>query len=121
MAYDRAFGDWAREHFAALGPLEIKTMFGAGAIYADGLIWALLDDGTVWLKADDENEAALRDAGSRQFTYPMKDGRMQAMAYWSLPDTAADDPDEAVRWARASIAAARRKAAARPGRKQPTR
>jgi len=116
VAFDRAFGDWAREHFAALGPLEIKTMFGAGALYADGLIWALLDDGTVWLKADAETEADLREAGSRQFTYPMKDGRLQAMAYWSLPDSAADDPDEAVVWARASIAAARRKAAAKPVR-----
>lgn len=117
MAYEKVFGDWVREHFAALGPLEIKTMFGAGAVYADGLIWALLDDGVVWLKADADNEAALRDAGSRQFTYPMKDGRLQPMAYWSLPDSAADDSDEAVDWARASIAAARRKAASKPVRK----
>ena len=33
------------------------------------------------------------------------------MAYWSLPESAADDPDEALAWARASIAAALRKAA----------
>ena len=120
MAWDRAFGDWVREHFAALGPLEVKPMFGGAAVYADGLIWALLDDGVVWLKADADNEAALRDAGARQFTYPMKDGRRQSMAYWSLPDSAADDPEEAVDWARASIAAARRKAAARPVRKPRT-
>ena len=44
MAYDRAFGDWVREHFAALGPLEIKPMFGAASVYANGLIWALLDE-----------------------------------------------------------------------------
>ncbi len=120
MAYDRAFGDWVREHFADLGPLQIKPMFGAAAVYADGLIWALLDDGLVWLKTDADNEAALRDAGSRQFTFPMKDGREMTMAYWSLPDTAADDSDEAVTWARASIAAARRKAAAKSVRKTRT-
>ena len=120
MAYDRAFGDWVLEHFAALGPLRIKPMFGAAAVYADDLIWALLDDGVVWLKADDENEAALRAAGSRQFTYPTKDGQAMSMAYWSLPETAADDADEAVGWARASMAAAVRKAARKRPRKPKT-
>ena len=117
MAYDRAFGEWVQEHFAALGPLQIKPMFGAAAVYADGLIFALLDDGVVWLKADEENEPALRDAGATQFTYPMKDGRIMPMAYWSLPDAAVDDADEAARWARLSLAAAVRKAAKKKPRK----
>ena len=117
MAYDRAFGEWVQEHFAALGPLQIKPMFGAAAVYADGLIFALLDDGVVWLKADEENEPALQAAGATQFTYPMKDGRIMPMAYWSLPDAAVDDADEAARWARLSIAAAVRKAAKKTPRK----
>lgn len=117
MAYDRAFGDWVREHFAALGPLEIKPMFGAASVYAKGLIWALLDDGVVWLKADDGNEPALRAAGARQFTYSAKDGRVMAMAYWSLPEPAVDDADEAVTWARGAIEAAVRKTAKKKSRK----
>ena len=117
MAYDPDFGEWMREHFGRLGPLEIKRMFGAGAVYAHGLIFALLDDGTVWLKADEVNEPLLRAAGSRQFTYPTKDGATMSMAYWSLPETALDDPDEAVDWARQSIDAALRKAAAKKPRK----
>ena len=117
MAYDPDFGEWVREHFAGLGPLEIKKMFGAGAVYAHGLIFALLDDGTVWLKVDEVNEPLLQAAGSRQFTYPTKDGQAMTMAYWSLPETALDDPDEAVDWARQSIDAALRKAAAKKPRK----
>jgi len=119
VAYDPSFGEWVQEHLAALGPLTIKRMFGGAGVYADGQIFALLDDGTVWLKADAENEPALRDAGSRQFTFPAKDGQIMAMAYWSLPETALDDPDEAVAWARASIEAALRKAAAKKPRKRP--
>ncbi|HEY0052651.1 MAG TPA: TfoX/Sxy family protein, partial [Caulobacteraceae bacterium] len=72
MAYDSAFGDWVREHFAALEPIEIKRMFGGASVYSGGLIFALLDDGVVWLKADEESEPALREAGAVQFTYPMK-------------------------------------------------
>lgn len=117
MAYDPDFGEWVREHLAALGPLEIKRMFGGAAVYANGLIFALLDDGVVWLKADEINAPLLAKAGSRQFTYPTKDGATMAMAYWSLPDSALDDPDAAVDWARQSIDAALRKAAAKKPRK----
>ena len=117
MAYDPDFGEWVREHFDALGPLEIKRMFGAASVYANGLIFALLDDGVVWLKADEVNAPLLQAAGARQFTYPMKDGAMMAMAYWSLPESAVDDPDEAVDWARRSIDAALRKAADKKPRK----
>ena len=117
MAYDPAFGEWVREHFAALGPLEIKRMFGGASVYANGLIFALLDDGVVWLKADEVNAPLLQAAGARQFTYSAKDGQEMAMAYWSLPENALDDPDEAVDWARQSIDAALRKAVARKPRK----
>ena len=121
MAYDPDFGEWVREHLAALGSLEIKRMFGAAAVYANGLIFALLDDGVVWLKADEVNAPVLEAAGARQFTYPTKDGKQMAMAYWSLPESALDDPDEAVDWARKSIDAALRKAAARKPRKPKAR
>lgn len=117
MAYDPSFGEWVQEHFAGLGPLTVKRMFGGAAVYADGLIIALLDDGAVWLKADEQNEPALRQAGSRQFTYPTKGRQRMIMAYWSLPEAALDDPDEAVRWARLSLDAALRKAAAKTVRK----
>lgn len=117
MAYDPDFGEWAREHFAALGPVEIKRMFGGAAIYAHGRIFALLDDGVVWLKADEVNAPLLQGAGGRQFTYPTRDGKEMSMAYWSLPESALDDPDEAVDWARQSIDAALRKAVAKKPRK----
>ena len=117
MAYDPDFGEWVREHFAALGPIEIKKMFGGAGVYAGGVMFALLDDGVVWLKADDTFSPLLVEAGARQFTYPTKDGQAMTMAYWSLPETAMDDPDEAVTWALQSIDAAVRKAATKKPRK----
>ena len=118
MAHDPAFGDWVREHLAGLGPIEIKPMFGGASVYADGLIFALLDDGVIWMKADDGNQPALEAAGARQISYTAKDGRVMLMPYWSLPDSAVDDPDEAVAWARSSLEAARRKAALKKPRKR---
>ena len=118
MAHDPAFADWVREHLAGLGPIEIKPMFGAASVYAEGLIFALLDDGVIWMKADDENQPALEAEGARQISYTSKDGRVMLMPYWSLPDSAVDDPDEAVVWARSSLEAARRTAALKKPRKR---
>ena len=118
MAYDPDFGEWVREHLAGLGPIEIKPMFGGASVYADGLIFALLDDGVIWMKADDGNQPALEAAGARQISYTAKDGRVMLMPYWSLPDSAVDDPDEAVGWARRSLEAARCKAALKKPRKR---
>ena len=62
-ARDPDFEEWVREHFAALGPLEIKRMFGGAGVYRQGIIFALLDDGVVWLKGDETNIPALEAAG----------------------------------------------------------
>lgn len=117
MAYDPDFGEWVREHFAGLGRLEIKRMFGGAGVYASGVMFALLDDGVVWLKGDDDLGAAFEATGSRQFSYPTKDGRTMAMGYWTLPDTALDDPEEAVVWARRSLEVAVRKASGKTPKK----
>ena len=117
-ARDPDLEEWVREHFAALGPLEMKRMFGAGAVYANGLIFALLDDGEIWLKGDETNVPGLQSAGSRQFTYPGKDEAIMTLGYWSLPASATDDPEEAVAWARGAIDVALRKAAAKKPKKR---
>jgi DNA transformation protein len=117
MAYDADFGEWVREHFAGLGRLEIKRMFGGAGVYASGVMFALLDDGVVWLKGDEALGEALVELGCRQFTYPTKDGRTMSMGYWTLPETALDDPDEAVAWARRSLEVAVRKASGKKPKK----
>lgn len=108
MAYDPAFGDWVRDHLSELGPIEIKRMFGAAGVKQHGAMFAILDDGVIWLKADASLSEALEAEGARQFTYPTKDGQTMTMTYWSLPETAVDDPDEAVAWARRSLEVALR-------------
>jgi len=108
MAYDPAFGDWARDHLSDLGPIEIKRMFGAAGVKFGGAMFAILDDGEIWLKADAELAEAMTAEGSRQFAYPTKDGQTMVMSYWSLPDSAVDDAGEAVVWARRSIEVALR-------------
>src|SRR4051794_21307409 len=105
MAYDKRYGEFVRELLEELGEIRIRPMFGGAGVYLDELFFGIILDETLFLRADDQNREAFEAAGSRQFTYPMKDGEIMSMAYWSLPDTAADDPEEAVRWARAAVEA----------------
>ncbi len=111
MAYDRRSGEFVRELLADLGELRIRPMFGGAGVYLDDLFFGIIVDDVLYLRADDDSRPAFVEAGSRQFTYAMKDGQIQSMAYWSLPDSAADDPEEAVTWARKAVDAARKKAA----------
>lgn len=108
MAYDRAFGDWVCDHLRGLGPIDIRPMFGAAGVKFDGAMFAILDDGEIWLKADEALATELEAEGARQFVYATKAGEETRMAYWSLPVSAVDDADEAVAWARRAIAVAHR-------------
>jgi DNA transformation protein len=96
------------EMFAGFGPVVVRKMFGGLGIYADGTMFALAYDGLVYLKADRDNAAAFEREGQEQFTYTAKNGKRAVMSYWGLPDRLYDDPDELARWARESLAAARR-------------
>jgi DNA transformation protein len=111
MAYDPRTGEFVRELLVGLGEIRIRPMFGAAGVYLEDLFFAVIDDDVLYLRADDDTRDQFVAAGSRQFTYEMKSGTIESMGYWSLPDTAADDPDDAVVWARKAVEAARRKAA----------
>ncbi len=95
------------EMFETLGPVTIRRMFGGKGIYFEGVILAVEVDGEILLKGDAETAPALEEAGSRQWTYDGK-GKPVKMPYWSLPDSAFDDPDEMARWVRMAHGAALR-------------
>lgn len=116
MAFAKGDDAFVLELLEALGPISNRPMFGCGALYSDGLLFGLIDDGVFYLRADEETVERFKDAGSSQFTYPSKDGPM-TLGYWTLPDEAADDPEAAVVWARLSVEAARRKAAKKKPKK----
>lgn len=63
------------------------------------------------LKADRESAPDFGAAGSRQWVYDGHKGRKPtAMPYWTIPESAVDDHDEMIMWARkASEAGSRAK------------
>ena len=97
-----------RELFAVFGPVTVRRMFGGAGIYADGTMFALVADGVIYLKADEQNVPAFEREQLEPFTYATKDGRRGVMSYRRMPDRLYDDPDELATWARAALAAAGR-------------
>lgn len=110
------YADFVAELFEGLGPLRIKRMFGGLGVWADEVMFALVDQDVIYIKVDDALREDLRAEGSIAWTYSRRDGWIQETSYWRLPETALDDPEEAVAWARRALAAARANAAAKPKR-----
>jgi DNA transformation protein len=118
MAVSKASIDFAVDLLSGLGEVSARRMFGGVGLYAGGVMFALIDDETVFLKTDAKLKADMVAEGSVAWIYTSaKEEWPQETRYWSLPDSATDDPEEAVRWARRSLAAAQAIKAAKPVRK----
>jgi DNA transformation protein and related proteins len=111
---DDSFYVFVKELFARLGPVQIKRMFGGAGGYADSVMFLLIADDTIHIKTDDALKAELREVGSGPFEWTPKNGPRAGeridLGYWRLPESALDDPDEAVVWGRKALAVARAKA-----------
>ncbi|WP_226582691.1 TfoX/Sxy family protein [Acuticoccus sediminis] len=97
--------------FSPLGPVSVKRMFGGKGVWADGVMFALVAYGEVYLKTDAETQEMLADAEPFSFR---RGEKVIATSYRRLPPECFDDPDELVRYAGAALEAARRGGAAKP-------
>jgi DNA transformation protein len=82
-------------------------MFGGAGIYRDGMMFALVSGGEVFLKGDVMTAERFRSAGCKPFTYSRR-GKPVDLSYWSIPAEAIDDPDALRPWAELAIEAASR-------------
>ena len=108
MSVSASFIESVRELLAFAPGLDIRKMFGGAGVSSDGMMFAILDDDELWLKADDESRPLFESNGLEQFTYPTKSGERMAMAYWRAPAEVWDDEDAARLWTRHALEAATR-------------
>lgn len=89
----------ASDLFADLGDIRIRRMFGGAGIYRGEVMFGLIAEGEIYLKACPDAEADFRNAGSEPFRYMAKNrAKPVELGYWRLPDDALDDPDAALAW-----------------------
>jgi DNA transformation protein len=106
------FTDYLHEVFEPFGPIHCRRMFGGVGVYHEGLMFGLVADEVLYLKADADSRAAFAAEGLEPFRY-VSGGKDVTMSYFRAPESVFEDPEQARDWARRAFAAALR------GRKQP--
>jgi DNA transformation protein len=113
---------FAVDLFSDMGGVEARRMFGGAGLYAGGVMFGLIDDDIIFLKVDETLRSDLAAAGSRSWIYTERKGPKagipQETSYWSLPESALDDPEEACAWGLRSLAVAQALKAAKPVRRR---
>jgi DNA transformation protein len=111
---EKEFVSYVVELMQPIGVVSAKRMFGGYGIFLDGLMFALVADSTLYLKADSETENEFEEKGLERFKYNKK-GKEYSMSYYCAPEEALEDIDEMNAWARKSCGAALRAAARKKG------
>jgi DNA transformation protein len=117
MAVTDDFRDFVLEQLGPAGRVTPRAMFGGVGLYLDGLFFALIDDDTLYFKADAATRARYEQAGSKPFC-PFPDQPDKAMAYWQVPADVLEDADELAAWAREAMGVALAKKGRRPARRR---
>lgn len=108
------------ESLTPLGAITARRMFGGYAVYCDCVVFALVAHNVLYFKTDDGNRSDYEALGLQPFK-PFDD-KPTVMPYFPPPESALDDPDELMLWARPALAAAIRTAAVKKGTvKKPAR
>ena len=101
------FTNHLAELFEAFGPVTVRRMFGGHGIYRDGVMFGLVADDALYLKADDRNRAMFESCGLPRFEYA-KQGKTISVSYYLAPGEALEDPRILADWARPAFEAALR-------------
>jgi DNA transformation protein len=118
VANSQDFVDFVLEQMSLFGPVSAKRMFGGHGLYIDGLMFALIDDDRLYLKADAETQPHFAAKSLPPFTYGRKGESAVSLGYFEAPPEVFDDKTEMSEWARLAQAAALR-AKAKPKKKRP--
>jgi DNA transformation protein len=116
MAARNAYVEFLVEQFSPLGGIESKAMFGGHTLYCDGIIFALVASGKLYLKVDDDNRGRFVERRLQPFK-PFPD-RDDVMSYYEAPPEVFEDADSMKDWVGSSVNAGRRSALAKPARRK---
>lgn len=116
MPIDAGTMQYVQEQLSLVESVTVKRMFGGAGIYARGYFFALLDDDTLYFKADDSNRADYLAAGSPPFAPWGEEG--VKLEYYEVPDLVLDNLSKLRNWMEKSIAVAIRAKESKKGQKR---
>jgi DNA transformation protein len=111
MSVDEGLYAWVQECLEPIGAVSLRKMMGGATLYLDHVIFAIMDEGELWFKADDETNAIWDAEGCARFSVTFRDGRVDTMNYRRAPGDVYDDAEAMQRWAGLAVEAGLRGAA----------
>ena len=93
--------EFLHEQLAPLGDITSRKMFGGYCLYCDGVVFALVAEDTLYLKADDGNRPDFEAAGLPAFQ-PFED-KPTVMQYYLAPPEVFEDDEALHRWAGGAV------------------
>ena len=96
-ALDRAreFADRLR----AMGPMSVTRFFGGAGVVRNGVQFAFIIEGVLYLRVDDASCPEFEAMGAEPFIYSGRSRAVKVAKYYALPDEIADDQEALLRWA----------------------
>jgi DNA transformation protein len=107
MGKSNDFVEFILEMLQLFGYVIAKPMFGGYGLYADGVMFALVADDTLYFKVDEFIKNDFIELGLAPFSYA-KNGSQCKMSYYSAPDEVLEDMELMNVWAQKAYAAALR-------------
>jgi DNA transformation protein len=104
---DQGFYEYVMEMFTQVGGITGRKMFGGYGVYQDGVCFALISGSKLYMKVTDLNQKDYEAAGSKQFSYEMKNGKHTMVSFWELPSDILEDRSELPGWIEKAVQAAK--------------
>jgi DNA transformation protein len=117
MPSKKEYLDFVAEWLSPLGEITWRSMMGGYVLYCGGVVFALLADNTLYLKADDATRPRFVALGLKPFQ-PFAD-QPGTMGYYPPPAEFFEDRDAMVDWGRAAVETGRRAQAKRKPKPKP--
>jgi DNA transformation protein len=114
MPAKNAYLDFVAEWLAPLGSVTARSMMGGHILYCDCVVFALIANNTLYLKADAETRPRFEALRLKPF-YPFE-GKA-SMSYYQPPAEFFEDEEAMLEWGRAAVGAGRR-AKKKPAKKK---
>jgi DNA transformation protein len=86
--------DFLLDLFAGFGPVTLRRMFSGYGVSRDGINFALVLRGAIYLRADERTLPRFETEGAKPFQYTARGKTVTLGSYWQLPERLYDDVDE---------------------------
>jgi len=96
------FCDFALDQLDALGDVTVRRMFGGAGLYCGAKFFAILYQGRLFFKIDEQTRGEYETRGMKPF---QPNPKQTLKSYYEVPAEVLEDRETLVQWAHAAIRA----------------